>query len=77
MTFRVSKYTHNAWKAPQQHKNRQIQLNAPRQFAYKQAWQPILPQSSAYKCKHGRLFERRDFSKHWRIYKLVHKAVDK
>jgi len=26
MTFRVSKYTHNAWKAPQQHKNRQILL---------------------------------------------------
>lgn len=24
MTFRVSKYTHNAWKAPQQHKNPQI-----------------------------------------------------
>ena len=24
MTFRISKYKHNAWKAPQEHKNPQI-----------------------------------------------------
>jgi len=24
MTFRISKYRHNAWKAPQQHKNPQV-----------------------------------------------------
>lgn len=24
MTFRISKYTHNAWKAPQENKNPQI-----------------------------------------------------
>ncbi len=26
MTFRISKYTHNAWKAPQEHKNPQTFL---------------------------------------------------